>query len=90
MSKKSRKARTRVKRLATNQQSINKTAQSSIQVEEKRQIAKQTPPEAAPAPNILQAGRYDYVKRDLINIGVVVTVLLLILIVLTFVPGLKT
>lgn len=89
MSKKSRKARTRIKRVTNYQPSTGKTAQSMAQVEGKKPIAKQVQ-NLVPAPNILQAGQYDYVKRDLINIGIVISILVLILIVLTFVPGLKT
>ena len=37
-----------------------------------------------------QPKNYDYVKSDLVRIGIVASVLILILIILTFVPALKS
>ncbi len=40
--------------------------------------------------SVMQPGNYDYVKSDVIRIGLIAGALLLILIVLTFIPALKT
>jgi hypothetical protein len=45
---------------------------------------------AGVAASVMQPGNYDYVKSDVIRIGLIAGALLLILIVLTFIPALKT
>jgi hypothetical protein len=45
---------------------------------------------ARPAAIVAQTQNYDYVKTDLVRIGIIAGVLLLILVVLTLVPSLKS
>ena len=86
MAKKSRRARATTRTSAAPQQpENNQPAQNQVA---SRRSARQQPVVAAV--NVLQAGHYDYVKEDLIRIGILAAVLFVILIVLTFIPALRT
>ncbi|MCX5992843.1 MAG: hypothetical protein NT177_01350 [Chloroflexi bacterium] len=81
MAKKSRRNRARGKVAETSRQPDARPAQQKAQ------------PSAAKAQVMaasLQPVNYDYVKSDLVRIAVIAGVLLLILIMLTFVPALKS
>jgi hypothetical protein len=87
MAKKSRRARVTAKPNTAAPQTGNAPqpqAQSTIAT---RRSARQP---VAPAVNIMQSGHYEYVKEDLIRIGIISAVLILILVVLTFIPALKS
>ena len=98
MAKKSRKARAAarsgkaVPRSESKQQqaqaSNQNTAQQSAQAASRKQSRQ--PEAVAVAVNIMQPGQFDYVKSDLIRIGIISASLIIILIVLTFVPALRT
>jgi hypothetical protein len=81
MSKKSRKIRTKGKTIqsAANTNTGNLPASA---------ISKRVAPVAAAI--AFQPKNYDYVKSDLVRIGIIACALILILIVLTFVPALKS
>ena len=81
MSKKSRKIKTKSKAV----QPVTRTGTSSLPASA---ISKRVAPVAATV--VFQAKNYDYVKSDLVRIGIVASVLILILIILTFVPALKS
>jgi hypothetical protein len=81
MSKKSRKIKTKGKAV----QSVASTNASNLPASA---IGKRVAPVAAAV--AFQPKNYDYVKSDLVRIGVVASVLILILIILTFVPALKS
>lgn len=81
MAKKSRKIKTKSKAV----QSVANNSASKLPAS---QISKRVAP-IAPAV-AFQSKNYDYVKSDLVRIGVIACVLILILIILTFVPALKS
>jgi hypothetical protein len=82
MAKKSRKARARSRVVDTTRQPDARPAQQKAQpASGKAQLT------AAVA---IKPQNYDYVKNDLVRIAVIAGVLLLVLIILTFVPALKT
>ena len=83
MSKKSRKIKTKIKAKAV--QPVGSTGAASLPASA---IGKRGAPVAAAV--AFQPKNYDYVKSDLVRIGIVASVLILILIVLTFVPALKS
>lgn len=81
MSKKSRKIKTKGKVIQPVASASNAGLPASA-------IGKRGAPVAAAI--AVQAKNYDYVKSDLVRIGIVAGVLILILIILTFVPALKS
>lgn len=81
MAKKSRRNRARGKVAETSRQPDARPAQ---------QKAQPSAPKAQVMAASLQPVNYDYVKSDLVRIAVIAGVLLLILIMLTFVPALKS
>ena len=81
MSKKSRNIKTKNKAI----QPVAKTNAAGLPASA---IGKRGAPVAAAI--AVQAKNYDYVKSDLVRIGIVAGVLILILIILTFVPALKS
>ena len=85
MSKKSRKARAkgRVEPIA---QVTTSRPQPKIQATAK--VASRQP--AVTAAATFQAKNYDYVKSDLVRITIIAGSLILILIILTFIPALKS
>jgi hypothetical protein len=90
MAKKSRKARTTTKINAAPQHTESQQPQAPVQVQGQAASRKSRQQPVVAAVNILQPGHYDYVKEDLIRIAIISAVLILILIVLTFIPALKT
>ncbi len=82
MSKKSRKNRVRSRAPETSRP-VARTAQQQAQ-----------PARSKPQANVVAAAaqpqNYSYVKSDLINIAVIAGILILVLIVLTFIPALKS
>jgi hypothetical protein len=86
VAKKSRKARAGARINSAPQKIEGKQSQPQSQSAAQKS-AKQPVPAAI---NVLQPGHYDYVKSDLISVGIISAVLILILIVLTFIPGLRT
>lgn len=87
MAKKSRRARVKNKAAEPSQrpavQSVKAVADSGIPTKNNnRQAAVQT---AAIKPT-----NYEYVKSDLVMIGIIAAALILIMIVLTFIPALRT
>lgn len=82
--KKSRKARAVARAGKAPQRSENKQKQTQSVSQKSAQ------PPAAVVVNTMQPGQYDYVKGDLIRIGIISTALIIIIIVLTFIPALKT
>ena len=85
MSKKSRKARARGR-----VEPITPVASSRPQpkVQATAQVASRQP--AVTAAAAFQAKNYDYVKSDLVRIVIIAGSLILILIILTFIPALKS
>ena len=81
MSKKSRKIKTKPK-------AMQPVAGANATGLPASAIGKRGAPVSAAA--AFQPKNYDYVKSDLVRIGIVAGVLILILIVLTFVPALKS
>jgi hypothetical protein len=81
MSKKSRKIKTKGKAI----QSVANTNTGSLPASA---IGKRAAPVAAAV--AFQPKNYDYVKSDLVRIGIIASALILILIILTFVPALKS
>ena len=81
MSKKSRKIKTKAKAI----QPVAGTNATGLPASA---IGKRVAPAAAVV--AVKPKNYDYVKSDLVRIGIVASVLILILIMLTFVPALKT
>lgn len=81
MSKKSRKIKTKAKAI----QPVASRNSTSLPASA---IGKRTAPVAAAI--VFQPKNYDYVKSDLVRIGIIAGVLILILIILTFVPALKS
>jgi len=81
MSKKSRKIKTKARAIqpVAGTNAVNLPASA---------IGKRGAPVAAAM--AFQPKNYDYVKSDLVRIGIVASVLILILIILTFVPALKS
>jgi len=88
MAKKSRRARSTASPAAAPQRTESQQPQAQGQVPVSTRRAARQP--VVTAVNIMQPGHYEYVKEDLIRIGVISAVLILILIVLTFIPALKT
>lgn len=86
MSKKSRRVRAKSRVSEPSQRAealpMQSTARPAV-----RTMSKQP---AGVAASVMQPGNYDYVKSDVIRIGLIAGALLLILIVLTFIPALKT
>jgi hypothetical protein len=85
MSKKSRKARARG-RVEPITPVVSSRPQPKIQAT--AQAASRQP--AVTAAATFQAKNYDYVKSDLVRIAIIAGSLILILIILTFVPALKS
>jgi hypothetical protein len=83
MAKKSRKSRARNRVPETSRQPASNPAQQKGQTASAKVQVK-----AVAA--VLQPQNYDYVKSDLVRIGVIAGVLVLILLILTFVPALKS
>ena len=81
MSKKSRKIKTRGKGVQPSPGANAANLPASA-------IGKRVAPIAAAV--AIQPKSYDYVKSDLVRIGIIAAVLILILIVLTFIPALKS
>jgi hypothetical protein len=81
MSKKSRKIKTKGK-------AIQSVAGANAPNMPASAIGKRNAPVAAAV--AFQPKNYDYVKSDLVRIGIVASALILILIILTFVPALKS
>ena len=81
MSKKSRKIKTKGKA----NKSISNTNTANLPASA---IGKRVAPVAAAI--AFQPKNYDYVKSDLVRIGIIASALILILILLTFVPALKS
>jgi hypothetical protein len=81
MAKKSRKIKTKSKAI----QSVAKTNVGGLPASA---ISKRVAPVAAAI--AFQPKNYDYVKSDLVRIGIIACALILILIMLTFVPALKS
>lgn len=81
MSKKSRKVKTKVKAV----QPVAGTGAGSLPASA---ISKRVAP--ATAAMVYQSKNYDYVKSDLVRIGIIAGALILVLVILTFVPALKT
>lgn len=81
MSKKSRKIKTKSK-------AVQPAANAGTSALPASAISKKAAPVAAAV--VFQTRNYDYVKSDLVRIGVIACVLILILVVLTFVPALKS
>jgi|GEM_PF-449299 guanyl-specific ribonuclease Sa len=96
MAKKSRKARAAarsgkaVPRSESKQQQAQASNQNTAQQPAQAASRKQSRQPEAVAVNIMQPGQFDYVKSDLIRIGIISASLIIILIVLTFVPALRT
>jgi hypothetical protein len=89
MAKKSRKARATTRPNAAPQRTETPQPQAQAQGQvATRKSARQQPVVAAV--NVMQPGHYGYVKDDLIRIGIISAVLILILVVLTFIPALRT
>ena len=94
--KKSRKVRAAARAGKAPQRSENKQKQAQSASQKLAQqpaqasIQKSAQQPAAVVVNALQPGQYDYVKGDLIRIGIISTILIVIIIVLTFIPALKT
>jgi len=86
MSKKSRRVRAKSRVSEPAQRAEARPIQSAAQPAAKA-MAKQP---AGVAASVIQPGNYDYVKSDIIRIGIIAGALILILIVLTFIPALKT
>jgi hypothetical protein len=86
MAKKSRRTRTATRVSAAPQNNESKQAPAQSQ----SAVQKNARQPVVAAVNVMQAGHYDYVKDDLIRIGIISAVLILILVVLTFIPALKT
>jgi hypothetical protein len=86
MAKKSRRARVNARPAGAPQTSDTAQPQAQGTISTRR-AARQQPPVAAV--NIMQPGHYEYVREDLIRIGIISAVLILILVVLTFVPALN-
>lgn len=81
MSKKSRKTKTKGK-------SVQPVAKANAASLPASAIGKRVAPVAAAV--AFQPKSYDYVKSDLVRIGVIAGVLILILVILTFIPALKS
>lgn len=87
MAKKSRRARVKGKVAEPAQRPAAPVAQSkAATVAPSRNNTRQA---AAPVAVIKQAN-YDYVKSDLIMIGIIAGALILIIVILTFIPALRT
>lgn len=87
MAKKSRRARA-VSRNGVAPQSVENTQPQELnQVATTRKSSRQP---VAASVNVMQDGYYDYVKSDLIRIGIISAALIIILIILTFIPALNT
>jgi hypothetical protein len=88
MAKKSRKARVK-SRVAGPVQSGNvPTPQAkATSVAPSRSSARKV---ASAAATVIQPVDYSYVKSDLIRIGIIAGALILIIVILTFIPGLRT
>jgi len=83
MAKKSRKSRARSRVTGRSRQPASNPAQQKAQpVPAKAQV------KAVAA--ALQPQNYDYVKSDLVSIAIIAGALILVLIVLTFIPALKS
>ena len=81
MSKKSRKIKTKAKAV----QPVAGTGATSLPASA---IGKRGAPVAAAV--AFQPKNYDYVKSDLVRIGIIAGALILIMIMLTFIPALKS
>jgi hypothetical protein len=81
MSKKSRKIKTKGK-------AIQPVANTNAGKLPASAIGKRAAPLAATI--AFQPKNYDYVKSDLVRIGIIASALILILIILTFIPALKS
>ena len=96
MAKKSRKARAAARSGKALPRSENKQQQMQVASQKSEQhptqVTSKKPAKQmeAVAVNILQPEKFDYVKSDLIRIGIISASLIIILIVLTFVPALRT
>jgi hypothetical protein len=88
MAKKSRKARVN-SRTAGPVQSMKAPAPQAKATSPaiSRSSARKT---ASVAAAVIQPANYEYVKSDLIRIGIIAGALILIIIILTFIPALKT
>ena len=83
MAKKSRKARTRSRVANTSRQPDARTTQQKGQfVPSNKQVST--------AAISIQPQNYSYVKSDLVRIAIIAGALILVLIILTFVPALKS
>jgi len=82
MSKKSRKNRSRSRAPEASRPDARPAQQKAQPVRSKPQV------NAVAA--TLQPQNYSYVKSDLINIAVIAGILILVLIILTFIPALKS
>jgi len=88
MAKKSRRARATTKAAAPDQQTANAVSQSTANtVAATKSYSRRG--NGAPAA-VIQPANYDYVKTDLIQIGIIAAALLVIMIILTFIPALRT
>lgn len=81
MSKKSRKIKTKGKAVLSTSGTNSANMPASA-------IGKRVAPIAAAV--AFQPKSYDYVKSDLVRIGIIASVLILILVILTFIPALKS
>ena len=88
MSKKSRRARARARGI----EPVAPVSPIANRPQPRMQTAPQTVTRqsAAPAAAAFQAKNYDYVKSDIVRIAIIAGALIVILIVLAFVPGLRS
>jgi len=86
MAKKSRKTRVIARTNSAPQRTERKLPKSQNQAA----IQKSADQPAVAAANVTLAGRYDYVKDDIIRISIISASLILILVILAFIPALRT
>jgi hypothetical protein len=87
MAKKSRRARATTKAAAPVKQTTNAAQSTANTAAATKSYSRRGA--AAPAA-VIQPANYDYVKSDLIQIGIIAALLLVIMIILTFIPALRT
>jgi len=88
MAKKSRRARATTKAAAPAQQTASAASQSTANTATATKSYSRRGAAASAA--VIQPANYDYVKADLIQIGIIAAALLVIMIILTFIPALRT
>jgi len=89
MAKKSRKARVK-SRVAEPAQRPVAAAAPSAPARAAAPVSTRAARQAAAAPVAIKPVNYDYVKTDLRNIGIIAGALILIIIILAFVPALRS